>query len=91
MLLRVVDYFFHEKVGKSVVLVSGIYCKIDYMKAVCLVELVCPAGIQVVFALDKIPESLQAGIFFDQPSVSGKQRLGFGETILQNVVRLTFI
>ena len=55
------------------------------------VKLVCPAGIQIIFSLDKVPEGFQAGVFFDEPSISGEQSFGFSKAVLQDVIRFTFI
>ena len=91
MFLGIVYDFIHQNFGQSVVLVPGVYCQIDYMESFCLVKLVGPAGIQIIFTLNEIPEGFQAGVFFDQPAVSGNCSSGFCETVLQNIIRFTLI
>ena len=91
MLLGVIDHFVHQDFGETMMLVVGINCKVDHMQAIGLMKLVGPAGVQIIFSLNEIPEGFETWIFLNETSVCSKGRFGLSETILQNIVRFTFI
>ena len=86
VLLGIIDDFIHQQFRKTMMLVGGIYSQINDMKPLCLVELVCPAGIQIILSENKIPEGLQAGVLFDQPTIRRNCGTEFREALMQNVI-----
>ena len=43
MFLCIIDHFIHQKFCQPMMLVSGVYRKVDHMETFCLVKLISPA------------------------------------------------
>ena len=65
VLFRIVNRLFHQRNSNAVVLHLRIDCQIDDVKALILVQLVCPAGVEVVISLQKVLKCFERVIFLD--------------------------
>ena len=72
MRVGIADCLLYQSGGNAVVLHLGIDGEVDDVHSVFLVQLVGPAGIQVISAEYEVEKGLQRMVFFDEITVSAE-------------------
>ena len=88
---RVCNCLFHQRRRDSVMLHFRINRQINDMQSPILMQLIRPAGIQVIPAEHEIKKCFQAVILPDQIALRAQRRLHLRKITMQQMVRLRFI
>ena len=73
--IGIMDSFFYQCSCNSMMLHVRIYCQIDDVDPLLLMQLIGPAGVQIIPSKDKIKKGFQRVVFLDEIAVCTERSL----------------